>query len=48
LILKAIAFNPNFYPNWSLLFELPNATTEERKRASQAMKRLDPLVIPEK
>jgi len=48
LILRAIAFNPNFYPNWSVLIELPNATTEERENARQAMKRLDPLVIPEK
>jgi O-antigen ligase len=48
LILKAIAFNPNFYPNWAVLIDLPNATTEERENARQAMKRLDPLVIPER
>lgn len=48
LALKAIAFNPNFYPNWSVLIDLPNATTEEIENARQAMKRLDPLVIPEK
>lgn len=48
LILKAIDFNPNFYPNWSVLIELPNATGEDRESAREAMIRLDPLVIPDK
>ena len=48
LILKGIAINPDYYPHWKLLLNLPNATSFEKSNAVNEMKRLDPLASPQK
>jgi O-antigen ligase len=48
LVLKGLAFNPNFYSNWRLLSELSSATPQDREKSLREMKRLDPLVEPTK
>jgi hypothetical protein len=46
LILEGAASNPNYYPNWYLLYKLPNATPQEREKALLEMLRLDPITEP--
>jgi O-antigen ligase len=41
--LDAIAFNPDFYDNWRSLYFLSNSTPEEKAKAVENLKRLDPL-----
>lgn len=48
LLLKGITFNQNFYANWSLLNELSSSTSQEREKSLRELRRLDPLVEPEK
>jgi O-antigen ligase len=46
LILKGLEINPDFYPHWNLLLNLPNATSSEKRESLSELKRLDPLVLP--
>lgn len=41
--LDAVAFNPDSYDNWRNLFFLSNSTQEEKAKAVENLKRLDPL-----
>jgi O-antigen ligase len=43
LILKGLELNPDYYPHWDFLFNLPNATPLEKSLALSALKRLDPF-----
>ena len=40
--LKAIEFNPDYFDAWKILYYLPNSTSEEKAKALENMKRLDP------
>jgi O-antigen ligase len=46
LILKGLDINPDYYPHWNLLLNLPNATSSEKRESLSELKRLDPLVLP--
>jgi O-antigen ligase len=39
----AVKFNPDNFSTWQQLYLLPNSTMEEKKRALQNLRRLDPL-----
>jgi len=41
--LDAVAFNPDSYDNWRNLYFLSNSTAEEKAKAVENLKRLDPL-----
>ena len=41
--LKAIAFNPNYFDAWKIIYYIQNSTPAEKAEALQNMKRLDPL-----
>ena len=43
IAIKAIEFNPDYFEGWKQLYSLPSSTNEEKARALQNMKRLDPL-----
>jgi O-antigen ligase len=40
---EGIAFNPNYFDAWRVLYSLTNTPQEERDQALKEMKRLDPL-----
>jgi O-antigen ligase len=40
--LKAIEFNPNYFDAWKILYSLSNSTSDEKAKALENMKRLDP------
>ena len=40
--LIAIDFNPNYFDAWKLLYLITNTTPEDKARALENMKRLDP------
>jgi O-antigen ligase len=40
--LKAVEFNPNHFESWRLLYIITNSTAEEKAKALENMKRLDP------
>jgi hypothetical protein len=40
--LVAIDFNPNNFDAWKVLYLITNSTVEEKARALENMKRLDP------
>jgi hypothetical protein len=40
--LKAIEFNPDYFDAWKILYYLSNSTTEDKAKALENMKRLDP------
>jgi hypothetical protein len=40
--LKAVAFNPDYFDAWRLLYALSNSTDAEKSLAIENMKRLDP------
>ena len=40
---ESIAFNPNYFDAWRVLYSITNATQEDRDLALKEMKRLDPL-----
>lgn len=46
LVLRGLEINPNYYPHWNLLFNLPNTKSFEKSKAVSELKRLDPLVAP--
>jgi len=48
LILTGLEINSDYYRHWELLLNLPNATSFEKSNALSEMKRLDPLVSPQK
>jgi hypothetical protein len=41
--LDAVAFNPDSYDNWRNIYFLSNSTAEEKAKAVENLKRLDPL-----
>jgi len=41
--LKAIAFNPNYFDAWKIIYYIQNSTPAEKAEALKNMKRLDPL-----
>jgi hypothetical protein len=41
--LNAIEFNPDYFDAWKILYYLSNSTAEEKAKALDNMKRLDPL-----
>jgi hypothetical protein len=42
IALKAIAFNPDHFDSWKILYFLSNSTDAEKAQALENMKRLDP------
>jgi O-antigen ligase len=40
---EAIAYNPNYFDAWRVLYSITNATQEDRNLALKEMKRLDPF-----
>jgi O-antigen ligase len=47
LVLKGLEVNPDYYPHWILLLNLPNTTSFEKSNAVSELKRLDPYVSPQ-
>jgi hypothetical protein len=43
IALKGVAYNPNYFDGWKAVYLLANSTAEEKARAVENMKRLDPL-----
>jgi O-antigen ligase len=41
--IKAVKFNPDYFDAWKIVYYLSNSTTEEKAKALENMKRLDPL-----
>lgn len=41
--LKAVKFNPDYFDAWKIVYFLSNTTSEEKSKALENMKRLDPL-----
>jgi hypothetical protein len=41
--LKSVEFNPDYFDAWRMIYYLSNSTTEEKTKALENMKRLDPL-----
>jgi hypothetical protein len=39
---KAVAYNPDYFDTWKMLYSLSNSTPEEKGTALKNMKRLDP------